>query len=62
MHTLIRKTFLFLVSCAHRSRVAAYAAALMALFFARYLTVPAERKTSRKTGRTFDGEYRRLDR
>ncbi|HEY3433745.1 MAG TPA: hypothetical protein VGK09_14485 [Rhodocyclaceae bacterium] len=59
----VRKSFLFLVARMHRSRAAAFAAAFMALIFARRLMTPATRPQAQDTaptGRVFDGEYRRI--
>jgi len=60
VNTLIRKIFLFLIGRAHRSKVATFAAALMALLFAQRLMAPTQRRNDNEPGRTFDGEYRRI--
>lgn len=56
MNTLIRSTFAFFLGRAHRSRLAAAAAALLALSFA-----PALMRPRRRGGRVIESECRRLD-
>jgi len=59
MDSTIRKIFLFLIARAHRNSMAAFSAAAMALLFARRLAAPAKPPAG---GRTFEGEFRRIDR
>lgn len=55
MNTLIRTIFAFCLERAHRSRVAAVAATLLALAFA-----PALMRRQTDSGRIIEGECRRL--
>ncbi len=56
MNNLIRSAFAFLLERAHRSRIAATAATLLALSFA-----PALMRRQPAGGRIIEGECRRLD-
>jgi hypothetical protein len=63
--TAIARAFLTLVRLAHRSRLAALAAGLLALMFAPWLMqrVKAGRPVSpdrQRRSRVIDGEYRRM--
>lgn len=56
MNTLIRSAFAFFLERAHRSRLAATAATLLALSFA-----PALMQRHPVSGRIIEGECRRVD-
>jgi hypothetical protein len=65
MIAILRKLFAYLVVRAPRSRLAAFAATLLALLFARRLMQEAAATRSASSGgargRVLDGEYRRID-
>lgn len=61
MNTLIKQSFLFLLARAHRSRLAAFGSALLALAFGRQLMArTAADQQGRRETRVIDGEYRRI--
>lgn len=66
MTSIIRTVFAFLIARAARSRLAALAAALLALLFSRHLMRAAHTPRREEFGgsarkRVFEGEFRRVD-